>query len=160
MYKPFGGILDPFRNLFENTIQDLEAKRQASSRILLRAMWAQRLVKRWNSQEILPDFWTVFVAYQIFFQSAERWTDMTVRHVKKLCPIPRWIHTHADIQSSEHTITTHIGNHALTTPAAAESGGGGPRRTWAYAQIQPWHLRHRNRGNLLPRYGHGVGPRS
>ena len=60
---------------------------------------------------------------------------MTVRHVKKLCPIPRWIHTHADIQSCKHTLTTHVEKHALTTPVAAESGGGGPMATRGHAQI-------------------------
>ena len=46
-------------------------------------------------------------------------------HTKQFCRIPRWVHTHADMQSRKHTLTTHVEKHALTTPAAAESNGDG-----------------------------------
>ena len=54
---------------------------------------------------------------------------MKMWQTKKFCRIPRWAHTHADVQSRKHTLTTHVENqlHPLTTPAAAESGGGGTR---------------------------------
>ena len=85
----------------------------------------------------MRDFWTVFVARYIFFQSAGKWTNMKMGHTKQFCRIPRWVHTHADIQSRKHTLTTHVEKHALTTPAAAESGGGGPMGTRGHAQIHP-----------------------
>ena len=60
---------------------------------------------------------------------------MKMWHTKKFCRIPRWAHTHADVQSRKHTLTTHVEKHALTTPAAAESGGGGPMGMRGHAQI-------------------------
>ena len=62
---------------------------------------------------------------------------MKMGHTKQFCRIPRWVHTHAEIQSRKHTLTTLVENHALTTPAAAESGGGGPMGRRGHAQIHP-----------------------